>query len=159
VLSFFFLVYRRIYLFIFLNYFIYIPNVAPFPLPFASEMVLPTPTHSHLTPSASPFPGASSFYRIKHIPSHWGQMRQSSVTYVPGATNQPMYALWLVAQSLGALKGLVSWSCCSSYTVAIPFSSFSPSPEFSIGVPDLSPMVGCKYLHLSQPAAGRASPC
>lgn len=36
-------------------------------------------------------------------------------------------------------------------------SSFSPCPKCSIGVPDLSPMVDCKYLHLSQLAAGRTS--
>jgi hypothetical protein len=45
----------------------------------------------------------------------------------------------------------------STYGVAIPFSSFSLSLKSSIGIPDFSPMVGCKYLHLSQSAAGRAS--
>jgi hypothetical protein len=35
--------------------------------------------------------------------------------------------------------------------------SFSPFPFFSIGFLDLTSMVGCKYLHLSQSAAGRAS--
>jgi hypothetical protein len=33
---------------------------------------------------------------------------------------------------------------------ALPFSFFNPSPNSNIGVPDFSPMVGCKYLHLSQ---------
>ena len=41
--------------------------------------------------------------------------------------------------------------------VAIPFSSFNPTPNSFIVVLDLSPMVGCKYLHLSQSVAGRAS--
>jgi hypothetical protein len=40
--------------------------------------------------------------------------------------------------------------------IAIPFGSFSPSPNSSIGVPELSSMVGSKYLHLSQSAAGGA---
>ena len=42
----------------------------------------------------------------------------------------------------------------SSNRVAI---SFSLSPNSSIGIPDLSPIVGYKYLHLSQSAAGRVS--
>jgi hypothetical protein len=48
----------------------------------------------------------------------------------------------------------VSWDCWSSYGVALPFSFFNPSPNSTIGVPDFSPMVGCKHLHLSQSAAG-----
>ena len=40
------------------------------PFLFVSERVLPPPTHSYLTPLASPFSGASRFYRIKHILSH-----------------------------------------------------------------------------------------
>ena len=43
------------------------------------------------------------------------------------------------------------------YGVTISFSSFSPSLRSSIGVPGLSPVVGCEYLHLSYPGAGRAS--
>ena len=43
------------------------------------------------------------------------------------------------------------------YGVAITFSSFNPSPNFSIRVPDLSPVVGCESLHLSQSASVRAS--
>jgi hypothetical protein len=51
---------------------------------------------------------------------------QSSVTYGPGALDQPLYALW------------------SSCEAAIPFSSFNPAPNSSIG----GPVVGCEYLHL-----------
>ena len=47
--------------------------------------------------------------------------------------------------------------CCSSYGVAIPFSSFNPSPNSSIDLSGLSPMVGCKYLHLSQSVVVRTS--
>jgi hypothetical protein len=39
----------------------------------------------------------------------------------------------------------------------MPFSSFNPSHNSSIRVPNLSAMVGCKCLHLSQSAAGRVS--
>ena len=49
-----------------------------------------------LLPWVSPFPGASSVYRIRLILSHGDQTRQCSVTYVAGAFTQPKYALWLV---------------------------------------------------------------
>ena len=42
------------------------------------------------------------------------------------------------------------WGC-------IHFSSFNPSLNSSTRVLDLSPMIGCKHLLLSQPAAARAS--
>lgn len=41
--------------------------------------------------------------------------------------------------------------------VAITFSSFNPSSNSSIGVSNLSPMVGCNSLHLCQSASRRAS--
>ena len=47
--------------------------------------------------------------------------------------------------------------CCSSYGVAIPFSSFRPSPNSFFAVPVLSPMVGCKYPHLYWSGSSRAS--
>ena len=37
--------------------------------------------------------------------------------------------------SLGAIRGLVGWYCCSSYGITNPFSSISPSPTSSTGVP------------------------
>jgi hypothetical protein len=43
---------------------------------------------------------------------------------------------------LGALGDLVGWYCHSSYGVANPFSSFSPSSNSSIGDPALSAIVG-----------------
>jgi hypothetical protein len=48
------------------------PQLAPHYIPFhfAFKRVLHLlPTHSHLTPLASPFSGASSFHKIKYIPS------------------------------------------------------------------------------------------
>ena len=41
--------------------------------------------------------------------------------------------------------------------MASPLSSFSRSPTFSVGSPNLNLMVGCKSLHLSRSDAGRAS--
>ena len=42
----------------------------------------------------------------KSSPTETRQGSQSSATYVPGASDQPMYAAWLVAQSLGAPRVL-----------------------------------------------------
>jgi hypothetical protein len=64
---------------------------------------------------------------IKHLPSHWCQMRQSSVIYVAGAMDPSMYILWLMVSSLGALRPLANWYHYSFYGVAIPFISFSLS--------------------------------
>ena len=58
---------------------------------------------------------------------------------------------------MGARWCLVSWYCCSSYGVANPFSSFSPSPNSSIGSSMLSLMIGCKHLYLYWSGSGRAS--
>ena len=64
-----------------------------------------------------------------------------------------LFGWWL---SLWELSGVqVSWHCWSSYVVAIPFSSFNPSPNSSIGICKLSPMLGGGYLHLVQLAAGK----
>jgi len=60
----------------------------------------------------------------------------------------------LVLRSSG---GLVGWYCCSSYRVINPFISFNPSPNSSIGVPTLSPMVGCKHSPLYLSCSGRTS--
>jgi hypothetical protein len=59
----------------------------------------------------------------------------------------------------GSSGVLVGWCCCSSYGVAKPFSSLSPSANFSNGVPMLRWMVDCKHphLYLYWPGSGRAS--
>ena len=71
--------------------------------------------------------------------------------------HRPAHGCYLVGSLVSRSSQGSSGYCCSSCGVAIPFSSFNPSPNSSIGVPDLSPMVSCKYLHLAQSAAGRAS--
>jgi hypothetical protein len=53
-----------------------------------------------------------------------------------GATYLPMYAFRMVSLPLKSLRGLVSWYCCSSYEVATPFSSFSPSLTPPLGSVD-----------------------
>jgi hypothetical protein len=69
----------------------------------------------------------------------------------------PPCILWLVVYFLGALGDMVGWCCWSSCGVANTISYFSPSPNSSIGVPMLSPIVGCKHLHLCLSGSDRAS--
>ena len=54
-------------------------------------------------------------------------------------------------QSLGALGDMVGWCCWSSCGVANTISYFSPSPNSSIGVPMLSPIVGLEIPPLVEP--------
>jgi len=75
------------------------------------------------------------------------------ITYVAGALGAP----WLVVLSLGTLRCLVDWYCCSSYGVANLFSSFSPFSNSSIGDPVFSLVVGCKHWPLYLWGSGRAS--
>jgi hypothetical protein len=95
-------------LFYFIKYFIYLYSshspfcpspqfLTPFFLSLAFERVLPLYPR---TPRVSPFPGILS--RIRCIFSHRGQTRQSSAIHVPGASVQT----WLMAQSLGSIRGL-----------------------------------------------------
>jgi hypothetical protein len=67
-----------------------------------------------------------------------------------------MYTLWLVFWSLGAMGLLVGSYCYSSYGAANPLSSFSPSPNSSIGIPLLNPMVDCEHPHLFWSGTDRA---
>ena len=100
------------------------------------RVLLHSPTYSHLTALVSPYSGASSLHRNKGFPSYWCKIRPSSATCLSGAMAPSMHTLWLVALSLGALGDPVSWYC-SFRGVAVPFSSFSPSPSPSIVVPGL----------------------
>ena len=116
--------------------------VHPVPLPFASKRVLPylpsLPTYPH------PF----------HLPQHQVStgLRASSPTGVrqgslllhmcQGAMDYT-HGWWLTLWELPRVR--VSLYCCSSYGVAIPFSSFNFSSNYFIGVP----VVGCEYLHVS----------
>jgi hypothetical protein len=52
----------------------------------------PAPPPTHHIPSL--FPEASSLYRIRCIPSHWGQTRQFSAAYVSGTMDQSVNARW-----------------------------------------------------------------
>jgi hypothetical protein len=114
----------------------------------------PSPTQLSLP---SPFPGASSLYKIRHILSHWGQRRQSP--YICEGGHRPAHVCFLIGNSFSES----SQGSRVVDTVGLPMGSLSPSalsvlPPTSLwGVGGLSPMVGSKYLYLSQSAAGRGS--
>jgi hypothetical protein len=90
-----------------------------------------------------------SLYWIRSILSHWGQTKQSSASYVSRASDQHMYAPWLVAQSLELWGVQVD-------TVGLPMGFPSPSSPsifpltLPLWFPDFSPMIGFKYLYPSQ---------
>jgi hypothetical protein len=68
-----------------------------------------------------------------------------------------LFGWWFSPWELWGGGGLVGWYCWSSYGVAIPFSSFSPSPNSSNGVPAFRLIVGCKHPHLYWSVSVRAS--
>ena len=58
------------------------------------------------------------------------------------------FGLWLVPGISGVVGGVSGWLIILFFLwVCKPFCYFSPSPS-SYMVPMLSPMVGCKHLHL-----------
>jgi hypothetical protein len=70
--------------------------------------------------------------------------------------------IWQVAHLPGVLEQInrLLLHFCSSYGVAIHFSSFRPSDNSYIGVLGISPMLSCNYLHLSLSAEPlRGQPC
>jgi hypothetical protein len=68
----------------------------------------------------------------------------------------PLCTLWFSTCELWG-EGQVGGYCCSSYEIAKPFSSYSPCPNFPIGVSMLSLMFGCVHPHLYWSGFGRAS--
>ena len=84
-------------------------------------------TYSHLMPLGFSYAGIMNLLSTKGLPSCWCHIRQSPSIYKAGAICTSMCTLWLVIFPFEALYGLVVWYCCSSYTVAKPFSFFSPS--------------------------------
>ena len=69
---------------------------------------------------------------------------------------EPWYTPWLVVKSLGALSGHLSLHC-SSYGVAIPLCSSSPSPELPNQGPELSVMFCWAHPHVFSSGTTRTS--
>jgi hypothetical protein len=129
-------------------------------------MLSPFPISPLKTPYPIPPPPSSMTVLPIHpvITLHWGiepsqdqepllplMPNKDTLCYIccwsPGLFHVYPLVVGLVPGSSGG-GGLFGWYCCSSYGVANPFSSFSPSSNSSIGVPMLSPMVGCEHLPL-----------
>ena len=137
-------------------------NPYPILLPDALWGCFPTLSPTSTSPPwHSPTTGASSLHRTKGIPSHWCQISQSCASYAAGAMAPSMcthMGCWFTL-----VGGLIPGSSQGSGWLILlfflwlvnPFSSFSPSS--SIGVPVLSPMVGCKHLPLYLSGSGKAS--
>jgi hypothetical protein len=66
------------------------------PLPPASVRVHPhsPPSYSCLSVLAFPYPGSSSLYRTKRLPSQWCPIRQSSTIYPAGTMRPTTCTLW-----------------------------------------------------------------
>ena len=58
---------------------------------------------------------------------------------------------WLSVREV--LEIQVKWDCRSSYRVALLLSFFQLFPHWNRGISSFCPLVGCKYLHLTLPAA------
>jgi hypothetical protein len=102
------------------------------------------PSHPlYLSTLAFPYIGSMSLHRTKDLPSHWCYICSCH----HGSPN--VYSLVGGLVPVSFVGGQFGWFCCSSYGVANQlFSSFSPCPMFSIGVPVLIRMVGRKHLPL-----------
>jgi hypothetical protein len=113
---------------------------SPSPSPLLLRECSPHPTTQplHFTPLASPFPGTSSFYRIKCILSHWGQTRPSSAMYVQGPPTSPcmLFGWWLSLWELQGVQlldtvvppmGLKSLSAPSVLPLTLPQGSWPQS--------------------------------
>jgi hypothetical protein len=74
---------------------------------------------------------------------------QSYTVYVLGASDQLLYAAWLVPRCLKDLSGPRLLETSGLPTGSL-LSFFQPFPNSTTGGPDFSPMVGGKYLHQSQ---------
>jgi hypothetical protein len=101
--------------------------------------------------TTSKLPGVSSLLRVRYIISEWTQIRNSFNVCVLGASYQLVYAVCLVVQCLRDLRVQIE-------TTGPPTGSHfsSASHSFSLiqlGVSCFSPLVGCKYLHLTLSAA------
>ena len=126
------------------NYFIYLH----------SSRCPPPSSLSHSSSSNSSY----SCVPTRPPPSLRPQVPQGLGTFPTGARlGSPLLHVYLPQTSLCMLPGWwlglwvfpgvqVSWDCWSSYGVALPFSFFNPSPNSTVGVPNFSPMVGCKCL-------------
>ena len=81
-------------------------------------------------------------------PSRASSLKTINSTYSPCLQEGASPSTQLLQSYHPRVGGLLGWYCCSSYRLANPVRFINPSPDSSIRVPMLSPLVGCKYPHL-----------
>jgi hypothetical protein len=121
------------------------------PLWGCSSIYLPTPTSPLYHPPMLGHQVSPPFPLMAHKAILWYMLHIYLEPWIPPSI---LFGWWF---TLWELWGVWLVDNCSSYGIAIPFSFFSPSPSSSIGVPGLSPVVGCEYLFLYWSGADRAS--
>jgi hypothetical protein len=113
--------------------------------PHTVSMRMP-PLPPHLT---SKLPGGSSLLRIRCIISEWTQTQKSSTVYVLGASYQLVYVVCLVVQCLRDLGDTDKLRLLFLLQDRPSPQLLSAFPNSTSGVSCFSPLIGCKYLHLT----------
>ena len=108
----------------------------PFPRP------APQPTHSYFLALAFPYIRTYNLHKTKGLSSHWCP------------TDHPLLHMQLETWALGVL---VSSYCCSTYSVADPFSSLGTFSRSFIGGPVFHLIDDCEHPLLYLPGTGIAS--
>jgi hypothetical protein len=142
-------------------FFIYILNVIPFPgFPY-KKLLSPTP---YPCPPTHPLllPGLGIPLQCDINPSQDQRpllplmTNKAILCYICGWSLESLHSYSLV-ESLGALRVLIGWSCCSSCGAANPFSSLGPFSSFTIVDLVLSLVVGWEHPPLYLSGTGRVS--
>jgi hypothetical protein len=162
-----FYLFNLILSYLILTYFLYISNVIPLPsfpsYPLSHPLLLCGCLSTH--PLLPQCPRISLLWIIKPPRDQGAPLPlmpdKAFLHYISIWSHESMCTLWLVVYPWGLFFWgggvLVGWDCCSSYGGANPFSSFSPTPNSSIGVPKLSPMAAFELPHLYWSGCGTAS--
>ena len=152
--------------------FIYISNNVPFLVTLSQTphpiLALPTPLCLY---ECAPPPIHPLLPHLSSIPLYWSikppQNQGPSLPLMSDKTILCYMCMWrygfLHVYSLvgGLVLGSSAWYSLFIFFFlwgCIPFSSLSPSFQLFHTVPDLRPIGGSEYLHLSRLAVGRASP-
>jgi hypothetical protein len=102
----------------------------------------PQPTHSHFLSVAFPCTGTYDLCKTKGLSSQWWLTSPSSAKYAARDISSGV---------------LVSSYCCSSYSIADPFSSLGTFSSSSIGGPVFHPIDDCEHPLLYLSITGIAS--
>ena len=129
-----------------------LPLTVPCPIPpqlapwFHEDVPTPFPPYQTFK-----LPRASILLKVRYILSDQTQTRQSSDIYVLGASYQLVFASWLVTQCLRQSK--LTETAGPPTGLPLLLSFLQPLPNSITWVSSFSPLVGCKYMHLTLSAA------